>query len=253
MQQSKDQLYELIKDLKTKDEFEKEIKERYKKHNQLFDKDTVALFLIDELGKNNQVINKIADLKPDSNHTISGTVTNIYELRTFTRKNGSSGRVVKLDVNDNTGLCRLVLWDKDVEQVTNKKIKKGTKIKIINGYTKNGYSGLELHLGRWGLLETESNDTLGIREIELDQIKGRLVDKESTRAFFKSTGEFGFVSKIKIKGDKKENIITFWDEKVKEIQKFKIGDILVIKDFTMKKNNGRTELHANGSCSIEKI
>jgi replication factor A1 len=253
MQQSKDQLYELIKDLKTKEEFEKEIQERYQKHEQLFDKDTVALLLIDELGKNKQVISKIADLKPDSDHAVVGTVTNIHELRTFTRKNGTSGRVVNLDISDDTGICRLVLWDKDVDQIKNKDIKKGTKIKIINGYTKNGYSGLEINLGRWGLLETESHDTSEIKETEPDEIKGILIEKEATRAFFKDTGEFGFVTKIKIKDGQGEKHITIWDEKVKEIQKYKIGDMLVIKDITMKQNNGRTELHANGNCAIEQF
>ena len=253
MQQSKDQLYELIKDLKTKEEFEKEIQERYQQYEQLFNEDTVALFIVDELGKNKQVISKITDLKPDSDHAVLGTVTNIYELRTFTRKNGTSGRVVNLDISDDTGTCRLVLWDKDVDQIKNKDIKKGTKIKIINGYTKNGYSGLEINLGRWGLLETEANDTSEIKETEPDEIKGTLIEKEATRAFFKDTGEFGFVTKINIKDDKGEKHITIWDEKVKEIQKYKIGDRLVIKDITMKQNNGRTELHANGHCTIKQF
>ena len=261
MQQSKDQLYELIKDLKTKEEFEKEIQERYQQYEQLFNEDTVALFIIDELGKNKQVISKIADLKPDSDHAVVGTVTNIYELRTFTRKNGTSGRVVNLDISDDTGTCRLVLWDKDVDQIKNKDIKKGTKIKIINGYTKNGYSGLEINLGRWGLLETETNDTSEIKETEPDEIKGTepdeikgtLIEKEATRAFFKDTGEFGFVTKIKIKDDKGEKHITIWDEKVKEIQKYKIGDQILLKNVTVKQNNGRTELHANGHCTIKQF
>ena len=251
MQQSKDELYEHIKDLKTKKEFEKEIQEHYQKYEQLFDKDTIALLIVDGLGKNKQVISKIADLKPDSDYVVAGTVTNIYDLRTFTRKNGTSGRVVNLDINDETGTCRLVLWDKDVDQVKNKEIKNGTKIKIINGYTKNGYSGLEINLGRWGILEIKSNETSDIKEAGSDEINGILIEKNPTKAFFKDSGEFGFVTKIKIKSNDKEKHITIWDDKVKEIQKYHIGDHIKLINITLKQNNGQTELHANGHCMIE--
>jgi len=50
-----------------------------------------------------------------------------------------------------------------------------------------------------------------------------------------------------------EKHITIWDEKVKEIQKYKIGDQILLKNVTLKQNNGRTELHANGHCAIEQI
>ena len=140
MHKTKGELYELIKDLKTKREFEEEINDRFKKCDGLFDEDTIALFIVDELGKNKHTVSKIADLKPDSEYTVVGKIINIYDSKTFKRKNGTSGKVINLDISDDTGTCRLVLWNKDVDQVKNKDIKKGTTVKIINGYTKNGYS-----------------------------------------------------------------------------------------------------------------
>jgi len=255
MHKTKDELYELIKDLKTKKEFEEEIKKRFQECEELFDEDTIALFIIDELGRNKQVIKKIADIQPDSDCTVVGKVTNIYESKNFKRKNGTTGKVINLDISDDTGTCRLVLWNKDVEQVKNKDIKKGTTVKIINGYTKNGYSGLEINLGRWGLLEIEPEDTPSMKEVESERpadIKGILTYKEPTRAFFRDNGEFGFVTTIKIKEKESEKQITIWDTKVKEIQKFKIGDQVQIKDITTKQNNGKTELHVNGNSTIKR-
>jgi len=262
MQQSKEELYKLIKDLKTKKEFEKEIQKRYQQYEQLFNEDTIALFIVDELGKNKQVLSKISNLTADSDHAIAGTVTNIYEIKTFTKKNGTSGKVANLDISDDTGTCRLVLWDKDVGQIKHNNIKKGSKIKIINGYTKNGYSGLEINLGRWGLLELESNETSDVKDVVSDDhskanktnsetISGILTEKEPTRAFFKDTGEFGFVTKITIKENNTEKHLTVWDDKVKEIQKIKIGDQIHLKNITLKQNNGKTEMHVNGYCTIE--
>ncbi len=43
--------------------------------------------------------------------------------------------------------------------------------------------------------------------------------------FSRDNGEFGFVTNINMKSKSEEVEITVWDEKVKEIKKFKIGDI----------------------------
>jgi len=256
MHKTKDELYELISDLKTKKEFEEEMGKRFQDNDKLFDEDTIALLIVDELGRNKRVISKIADLKPDSEYTVVGKITNIYDSKTFKRKNGTSGKVVNLDLSDDTGTCGLVMWNKDVEQVKNKDIKKGTTIKIINGYTKNGYTGLEINLGRWGLLEIEPDGVSVLDEVQSEnshEIKGTLIHKEPTRAFFKDSGEFGFVTTIKIKENNEEKQITLWDAKVKEVQKFKIGDQLIIKDVTTKQKNGKTELHVNGNSSIQRF
>jgi replication factor A1 len=251
MQQSHDDLYECIKDLKSKPEFSQEIQARYTQYEELFDKDTIALLLIDELGKNTQGITKIEDIRPDTDCTVVGTVSNIYDPRTFTRKNGSEGKVTNIDISDETGTCRLVLWDKDVQQIQNNEIQIGSKVKIINGYTKNGYSGIEVNLGRWGLLETESPDRTNFHEDNDTTITGELIDKEPTKAFFKDSGEFGFVTKIKIKQKDCEKHLTVWDTKVKEIQKYKIGDKIILKNITIKENGTHQELHVNGQCIIE--
>jgi replication factor A1 len=255
MHKTKDELYELIKDLKTKEEFEKEIEKRVKDCDNLMDEDTIALFIVDELGRNKQVVSKIADLKPNLDYTVLGKITNIYDSKTFKRKNGKSGKVLNLDISDNTGTCRLVIWNKDVEEVKNKDIKIGTTVKIINGYTKDGYAGLEINLGRWGLLEVEPDDVSPIVQLQsedLNEIKGTLIHKEPTKAFFKDNGDFGFVTTIKIKEKDEEKQLTLWDTKVKEIQKFKIGDQIVIKDVTTKQYNGKKELHVNGKSLIKR-
>ena len=70
-----------------------------------------------------------------------------------------------------------------------------------------GFSGLEINLGRWGLIDIEPENTPEISQVkreEPDVIKGTLLSKEPTKAFFKDSGEFGFVTTIKIKNEKGE-------------------------------------------------
>ncbi len=255
MHKAKNDLYRLIKDIITKQEFENKIKKHCEEFDGLLDEETIALLIVDELGQNRKVISKIADLKPNSEYTVIGMVKNVYDSRKFKRKNGKSGKVINLDISDDTGSCRLVLWNNDVELVKNKDISEGSIVKIINGYTKDGYSGVEINLGRWGLLEVESNEQMTDKidsQLNSNEIKGKLIYRNPTKVFFKDNGDVGFVTTIKIEEENEEKQITLWDCKVKEIQKFAIGDKLSVENVTIRQNNGIKEIHANSNSKIKK-
>lgn len=254
MHNSKEQLYETIKDIQTKDEFEKEIAKRKKQYDDLIDEDAVALLIVDELGRNKQTVSNVADLKSGTEATVFGKITNVSETRTFTRKNGSSGSVANLEITDDTGTCRLVLWNRDVDLVTNKTLQQGSNVKIINGYTKDGFNGIEINTGRWSLIEVEPENmpTINNKQPADSVVKGTFISVEPTNAFFRDDGEIGFVTKIKIKNKDTVKHLTVWDEKVKEIQRFKQGTSIEINNIDRRQKNGTTELHVNGNSIIKK-
>lgn len=257
MEKTKNQLYELIKDLKTKKEFDSEIKKRQKEYDGLLDEDTLALLIVDELGRNTEGIYKIGELEEKINCTVFGKVTRVGEMRSFNRKNGFNGRVINLELTDDTGSCNLALWDKDVDLANNKSIQIGANIKLINAYVKKGFNGkLELNSGRFGLIEIEPDNMPVFDKVKtsnsVDKIRGTIVEKEFTRSFFKDNGEIGFVTNIKLRNETGIQNITIWDEKVKEIQKFKTGDTLDIFNITVREKNNVKELHMNGNCEIKK-
>jgi len=256
MHKTKAELYELVSDLKTKKEYEQEIKARVKRFDGLVDSDTAALLLVDELGRNTPSITKIKELAPEKDFTVIGRVASISDSKTFKRKNGTAGKVINLEITDDTGICRLVLWNDDIDQIKNKEIRVGTTVKVINGYTKTGYTdGLELNLGRWGMLEVGPAEGTCTKEAAAsypDEIAGTLVCKEATRAFFKDDGEFGFVTTVTIDRDGHETLVTVWDQCVKDIQQFKPGDRIVLTHVTTKHSNGKKEYHINGDGSIRK-
>ena len=256
MQKNKNQLYEEIKDLKTKKEFLAEINKIKKDYDDLLDEDTAALLIVDELGRNKQNICKINEIKPEMECSVFGKITNINPSKNFNRKNGSTGKVINLELSDETGSCGLALWDKDVELITKKTIQIGTKVKIINGYIKNGFNGLEINVGRWGLIEIEPEEKI-IPKIEKSEnnsiIIGKLVEVEPTKAFFRDNGEFGFITKIKVQTKEELKEIIIWDQKVKEIQKIKKGEYLKIEHIDIRNNNGKKELHLNSKGIILKL
>jgi len=252
MQNTIDALYKKIKDLKTKQEFKNEIKKILLDSDELFDEKTAALLIVDKLGRNNENISKIKDIKNKKECTIIGKITKIKKQREYTSKNGFVGKVINLEISDDTGNCNLVLWNKDVDLVKNKKIKEGSIVKIINGYIKEGYNGLEINIGRYGLIEIKEDKKIKIQE-KKNVVEGELIEIESTRPFFRDSGEYGFVTNIKIQSKNKEKKLTIWDEKVKEIQNFKVGEKIRIENIDIKNKNGTQEIHLNSTCKIIKI
>ncbi|MEF8879708.1 MAG: OB-fold nucleic acid binding domain-containing protein [Candidatus Thermoplasmatota archaeon] len=253
MHKNIDQLYDLIKDLKTHQEFKQLIKETREKYDDLLDEETAALMIVDKLGRNKQNIVKINQIKPGEEHTVYGTIKQIGEKRNFKRKNGGNGRVVNIDIEDETGSCKLVLWNRDVELIKKKKLRPGTKIKLINGYVKDGYNGLEINLGRWSMLQVVENNQQKQPPKKEKTITGTISKIEPTNTFFKQNGEIGFVTNMQIKNKKGKQKISLWDEKVKEIQKYSEGDTIKIENYDTRKKQSQKELHLNSKAKIKKL
>jgi replication factor A1 len=255
MHKTKTELLNLIADIKPKKEFEKEINTLYRLYDELMDKDTIAYLLVDQLGRNTQSITKIADLTVNGEYTVVGTVQNISDSKSFKRKNGSPGKVVNLEIADESGSCRLVLWNGDIDSIKNKVIKPGVRVKIINGYTKAGYTGgMEVHLGRWGLLQVEPAVASSSQQTQsvCEDLTGVLLLKEPTKAFFKDDGEVGFVTTITMKEQNTQKKLVLWDRNVKDIQPCRIGETITVRNITKKWCNGKTEFHVTSDGSVKK-
>lgn len=149
---NKDELYALVKDLLSEEEFDDEIEKRCKEYDDLLDKETIALLIVDERGRNELDWKNISQLKENEEVMIQLKVANIGNLKCFNKKNGRQGHVINIDVVDDTGKCRLTLWDKDVELVKNKTIKKGSTVKLIDGFVRKTKFGIEIGKGRCGML-----------------------------------------------------------------------------------------------------
>ena len=151
MYKSKSELYEIIRDIMTEEEFESEIKRRVHECQDLLTDEAIAYLLVDELGKKVVPSTTISELKNGDNVSLIVEVREFGKIREFNKKGGSKGRVANITVADETGTCRFTLWDKDVEALTTSKIHVGSVIKIVNGYVKVSNFGVEISTGRWGM------------------------------------------------------------------------------------------------------
>jgi hypothetical protein len=93
-----------------------------------------------EIGENLQVKNILAGMR---NVDLTAKVIQRYEKRDFTSQKGP-GQVASMLVGDETGVIRIVLWNKQVESAT--ELKDGDVIKIVGGYVRENQGRKEVHL-----------------------------------------------------------------------------------------------------------
>lgn len=255
MEQNIQQFFTRVNDLRSETSFLQEIKKRRQVYDGLFTDEIIAYLLIDELGRNADAYVKIKDLHPGIECSIKAMITSIGEVKTFQRKKGSTGRLIKLIVTDETGSTPLILWNDDVSLVENNTLALQTMVTIINAYTKKGYNGIEINIGKWSSIEYEQKKSKNIdpclqQSPEKHNIKGVLTNMQPTNVFFKDDGTEGFITKIRIQTDDGIKQLILWDKQVKRIQQYTIGDYICINQVDYRYVNGEKEIHVNGKATI---
>jgi replication factor A1 len=109
---------------------------------------------------------KIGDLRDSMGSVnVAALATQVGEQREFVRRDGTEGKVVSVLLEDDTGTVRLSLWDDDAER--SEEITDGSIIVVENGYTRSGYGGIDLNVGRNGRIHIDPDDfDMDIPEIE---------------------------------------------------------------------------------------
>jgi ssDNA-binding replication factor A large subunit len=164
---------------------------------------------------------KIGDLiSGGSNVQVVGRILSVESERTFSRSDGSEGKVASITISDETGRIRLVLWDKQTQIIES--ITEGKSIEVTKGYIRKRESQLELHVGKGGsvnIVEGEvefsvKSNKINTLEIgDTADIQGVIVVADPTRVFDRKDGTKGQVRNIRIQDGTGEIRMALWDEK----------------------------------------
>ncbi|MFA0832909.1 MAG: OB-fold nucleic acid binding domain-containing protein [Methanobacterium formicicum] len=198
---------------------------------------------------------KIGDAHEMRNVTLVGLVNKVYDTITFERDDGTTGKVKSMELQDDTGVIRLTLWNEDTEIET----KKGDILKIIGGNIEfDDYSGTNYRVNtNWNTklinnppIDQKMKDTLNevgkyikplkineLNSIEEDgeevDIVGRVVNLYEPNEFQRDDGTSGMVRTAEIADDTGMVRVSLWDNKAE--YPMKEGDAIKIE-------NARTRL-----------
>ncbi len=261
---SSEEIEEFYKNLEgklTREEFKSKIEEKISFMNGLCDARTAAMLIAGEMGINEVI--KIKDLAKDrSNVVFVAKVLSVGDIREFTRDNDTIGRVVNLNLADDTGSIKAALWDEACDLVKIGDIKPGQTLKV-KGYIKEGKSGLEVNVGRGGGIEhIDKEISVNLKPLKIAEVKngmnalnlkGKIIDMGTVRTFQRKDGTAGKVRNITI-GDETGKIrLTLWDAKADAVD-LKTGDTVEIMNAYARENSfsNQTELQIGSGGSIVK-
>ncbi len=146
------QAYDLVKDIISREEFDRRVRARVEEWEGLLEDDVAALLVVDELGRSQVAFSTLAEVGEDLPVRVRVRVEEVGQVKEFSRAGGRRGRVVNLTISDASSRCRLVLWDDDVELVA--PLSPGALLELIDCEARRGPFGLEILRGRWGTMRT---------------------------------------------------------------------------------------------------
>lgn len=153
-----------------KDEIERRVEAKKAKLSGLISKEGAAQIIAAELGISfeNQDL-KISEIMPGMRKVnVIGKIINLFPVREY-EKNGKSGKVSNFILADETGNCRVVLWDMNhISLIENSEIKEGDSVEIKNASIRNN----EIHLS--GFSEFKKSNKA------FDNVLTKKVTKEET-------------------------------------------------------------------------
>jgi replication factor A1 len=169
-------------------------------------------------------------------------VAQFSEVREFTRRDGTSGRVASVLLEDETGNIRLSLWDDDVDLIKDFKI--GDLIAVENGYTRESLGAVGLNAGRNStviinpedvqVIETRHEEKLvevqDLREGQTNiHIRGRLLETPLVREVETARGP-ATVASFRLDDTTGEVRVSVWRNLVKQVENLNPGALVRVEN-----------------------
>lgn len=163
-----------------REEIEKKVKDKLNQLSDLISKDGAAHIVANELGVKvyetpSTTPKKISikELNPAfKNVELLVKVLKVNEIRNF-KTSSREGRVANVLVGDDTGTCRLVVWDeKQIKELEQGCLKDGCTLKVVNCYVKeNNFGGKEVHMGSqasW-IVDPAGESVINVKSTSIDR------------------------------------------------------------------------------------
>jgi len=243
------------------EEFREAVESKVEQMGGLADEETAAMLIAHEVDDGE--VNGVADIEPEMDEVkFLAKVTSVGEVRSFERDDDEQpeGRVVNVEVADETGSVRISLWDEQAEAASDE-LAVGQVLRI-KGRPKDGYNGVEVSVDQMEVDEDEAVDvqvqdeyavedlSLGISDVNL---VGEVLSTEDVRTFDRDDGSEGQVSNL-VLGDETGRVrVTLWDDQAETAEDLGPGEVVEVVDGYVRERDGSLELHVGDRGAVDPV
>lgn len=261
-----DTIYKKLSHVISREDFLQRTQEKVENMGGLCDEAMAAMLVANELGFSDAGRDsiKIENITPESGSVnFIARIVSIFDIKEFTRNDGTIGRVGNLIVGDETGKVKLTLWDNMADLIKTGKVKVGQTVQI-SGYAKQGYSGVEVNIGSNGVLaESEEEVDVVSSSQKIKDIKdgmgdlnltGKVLEVSEVKTFQRKDGNSGKVGNLLL-GDETGTLrVTLWDEKTDFLNQVEYGDTVELINAYSRENafTQKVELQIGNRSIIRK-
>ncbi|MEM2936615.1 MAG: OB-fold nucleic acid binding domain-containing protein [Candidatus Bathyarchaeia archaeon] len=207
---------------------------------------------------------KIGDITKEHRRVnVLGVVERVNPPSTFKRRDGTEGKVQRVQLRDESGRITVVFWDQKVEELGD--MEKGTYLQIMDAEVKKNVDGqLEIHTRNGTQIEKIRGESsrlgpLPFRFLKIGELKPKMRDIDllarvthtgEIREFPRRYGEMGRVATLLI-GDETGSIrLNLWEDKVETAKKIQSGNILLIQGAYTRERFGELNLNLGQRGSL---
>lgn len=209
-------------------------------------------------------IKDIKKLEVDELVSFYGKITFISDLKEFEKKDGTFGRLINLQVSDNTGKIKVNIWDNKTDIIKNENIVFGSIVNI-SGFSKKIENNVEININSNGYIGlNDENIELVVKKIKIKditedneniEIDGKIIDILPVKTFTKKDSSIGRLKQLIIGDDSGTIKLNLWDQQIDFNSELKVDDSITLKNINIKRNNysKNLELSIPSSQKIEKL
>ena len=255
---------DIYADLETdvsEERFREAVEEKVEQMDGLADEETAAMLIAHEL--EDHEVGTISDIEPGMDEVkFLAKVVSVGDLRTFERDGeDAEGRVINVDVADETGSVRLAFWDQQAASIADGQLERGQVLRV-KGRPKEGYNGLEISVDKAepdadADIDVDLEGPSTVESLTMGQsdvnLRGLVLDTDEVRTFDRDDGSEGRVSNLTL-GDETGRIrVTLWDEMADRATELDAGAAVEIVDGYVREREGSLELHVGDRGAIEEV
>jgi len=189
-------------------------------------------------------IGEITQSHKNKRANITGTVKKLFPISTFTRRDSTSGKVMRFIFADETGEIPVVVWNEKVDELE-ETLRKDVKLQLVNAKVKKTISkGLEIHVNSQTYIEaiqsTERFSKIAdLREgLKHVNVKGAVATKQMLRNVKTSKAELAKLAVFEVKDETGKIWVSAWRKHADTVSNLKVGDKIIIKNAYAKKGFG---------------